>query len=152
MAFAPGGFLGTRKFFPHIGPIFDDGFEAASPVVMPPHLAVGAGCVVIRCVGIAAIVPFSSHLREQGPKGVAYASLSTIAACTARAKAHPFCWCLPSVRPPLGTTVADPVAHFVTSASDLVGVQTFYGIQLCIPEMHDWMWAVNQHRMLLPRL
>ena len=48
--------------------------------------------------------------------------------------------------------MAHPVTDFAASASDFVGVKTFFGIQLYIPQVHDWMWAVSQHRMSLPRL
>ena len=146
------GLLSARKLFAHICPPINSGLKAASPVTLPPHLAAGACWVVLRCAGVAAVVPFSSHLREQGLQGVAYASFATTTAWTARAETHPFCWCLPSVRLSLGTTVTDPVADCGASASEFVGVQTFFGVQLCIPKVHDWMWAVSQHRMLLPRL
>ena len=36
----------------------------------------------------------------------------------------------PSVRPPLGTTMASPVAHFAASASNFVEIQAFFGIQI----------------------
>ena len=97
-------------------------------------------------------VQTGTHLREQGLKGVAYASFAAATAWTARAETQPFCRCLPLVGLAPGTAVANPVAYFHTSASDYIGVQTFFGVQFCIPEVHDWMWAVNQHRMSLPRL
>ena len=146
------GLLSARKLFAHICPPMNSGLKAASPVALPPHLAAGARWVVIRCASVAGVVPLSSHFGGQGLKGVARASFSARAAWTARAETHCICCCLPSVRPPLGTTMADPVTHFAASASEFVGVQTFFGIQLCIPEVHDWMWAVSQHRMLFLRL
>ena len=116
--------------FAHIGPISDSGLKAASPVIVPPHFADRARWVVSRCAGVAGVVPLSSHFREQGQKRIAYASFVTRAAWTAVAHIQGARPCLPSVRPPLGTAMADPVAHFVTSASDYVGVQAFFGVQL----------------------
>ena len=137
MAFALCSFLGTRKLLAHIGPTINSGLKAASPVIVPPYLAARASCAISRCASVAGVVPLISHLREQGLKGVAYASFVTTAAWTARAATYSICWCSPYVRPLSGTTVADPIADFGASASELVGVQTFYGIQLCIPEVHD---------------
>ena len=122
--------LGARQWFAQVGPIIDFGFKAASRIIDPPHFAAGAGCVVTGCAGVAGIIPFSSHLRKQRPEGVAYASLMaraawTTPACVQRARA-----CLPFMRPPLGATMANPVAQFVASAPDFVWVQAFFGVQL----------------------
>ena len=83
--------LGNKKWFLHIGAITDSGLKAALLVTVPPCVASRAGRVVSRCAMVAAIVPFSSHLREQGLQGVAYTSFATATAWTARAKTHTEC-------------------------------------------------------------
>ena len=111
-------------------PIHDPGLKAASLGSAPPNSFVGVGWAVRRCADVAAVVPISSYFREQGVKGVAHASFAPTAAWTARAKTHSIRWCLPSVRLPLGATVADPVADFTTSACDFARVQAFFAVHL----------------------
>ena len=104
--------------FAHKGPSSDGGLKATPLVSVPPHFIVGASGKVSRCAEVAGVVPFSSHFREQGLKRIACASFVTRAAWTAMAQIQGARACSPSVRLPIGTTVADPVAHFFTSASD----------------------------------
>ena len=122
--------LGARTPFVIRSSVLNAGLKAASFVSAPPHFAIGAGWVVIRCAGVAAIVPVSSHLRAQGLQGVANTSFAARAAWTAIAHVQIARGRSPSVRPPLGTTNADPVAQFVASAPDVVGVQALLGVQL----------------------
>ena len=63
MVLALSGLLNARQLFAHIGPMPDLGLKAASLVIVPPHFAVGAGWVVIRCACVAGVVPLSSHFR-----------------------------------------------------------------------------------------
>ena len=67
MAYALLGLLNARNFV-HIGSRTNSGMKAGSFVIVPPHLAAGAGWVVSRCAGVASVVPFSRHLRKQGLK------------------------------------------------------------------------------------
>ena len=111
-------------------PATDAGLKAASFVSAPPHFAPRAGWVVIRCAGVATLVPVSSHLRAQGLQRVANASFVASATWIATTLVQGARTCPPSVRPPFGTTMANSVAHFVASAPDYVGVQAFLAVQL----------------------
>ena len=122
--------LGAMTPFVIRSAVTNAGLKAASFVSAPPYFAPRAGWVVIRCAGVAAIVPFSSHLRAQGPKGVANTSFASRAARTAMALVQGARACSPSVRPPLGTMMADPVADFLTSAAEVIEIQAFCDIQL----------------------
>ena len=122
--------LGARAPAVFSSAIMNVGLKAASFVSVPPHFAVGASWVVLRCADVAAIVPFCSHLREEGLKGVANTSFVARAAWTATPLVHVARGCSPPVRPPLGTTMANQVARFMASASDYVEFQAFLGIQL----------------------
>ena len=130
MALELSGFLGARTASVIRSPVLNAGLKAASFVSAPPHFAPGAGWVVIRCAGVAAIVPVSSHLRAQGLQGVANTSFAARAAWTAIAHVQVARGRSPSVRPPSGTTMADPVADFLTSASDFVRAQALLSVHL----------------------
>ena len=130
MALKLASLLGARPPFVIRSSMMNVGLKAASFVSVPPHFAIGAGWVVIRCAGVAAIVPFSSHVREQGLKRVANTNFAAGAAWTAMARIQGARGCSPPVRLRHGTTMAFPVAHFPTSASDVLWVQAFFGVHL----------------------
>ena len=132
-----------------MGPLMDRGLKAAPLGSAPPNLSVGVGWAFIRSAGVVGVVPLSSHFWKQGLKRIACASFTARATRAARAETHATRCCLPSVKLPLWTTMADPVALFSTSACYLVGVQACFGVQLFMPEVHDRTGAVSQHRMLL---
>ena len=149
MVVALSGLLDAWWWSAHIGAIADSGLKAASLVSVPPHSVARAGWIVSRCAGVAALVPFSSHFRQQGVTGVAYTSFVARAARTTRVMPCSRWWCLPSVWLSLETAMAHPVTYFATPQSNVVGVQAFFGVQLCIPELHDVRKAISQHRMPL---
>ena len=141
--------LGARTPFVIRSPVTNAGLEAASFCSAPPHFAPRAGWVVLRCANIAAVVPVSSHFRAQGMQGVASTSFAARAAWTAVAHVqsaraiHVTSACLPPVRLPIGTTMADPVTYFPTPACDDFWVQAFFIVHLRVPVLHHCMLAVS---------
>ena len=130
MAPAASGLLSIKKWFVHICATVDDALKAASLMTVPPHFAGRASRVVGRCASVAGVIPLSSYFRKHGLKRIAHASFVTRAAWTAMAQEQGIRACSPSVRLALRTSMANPVADFAASASDSVGVQAFFGVQL----------------------
>ena len=114
--------------------ITTDGLEAASLAVVPPHLTVGEGCVVIGGAPVSTVVPFGSQIRTQGLQRVADADL---AARTIRTSCRVGNSCTPSVGLPFRTLIANPVSLDSAHASDFAGIQACHVIQLPVPASLD---------------
>ena len=50
--------LAIQGLCAHVGTVTDCGLEAAPLLIVPPHLAVREGCVVIGVALVSAVVPF----------------------------------------------------------------------------------------------